>query len=115
LKKKTMTAVATKIATAKTAKKSNQISIPFFILRSLSKINDVAVRAFFCSWFACRELMVVPRAGFEHATTRSSAERSPRLSYLGTESWDTTSRMRHGVLKFSGDAEEMFEGIFGAN
>jgi hypothetical protein len=26
----------------------------------------------------------VPRAGFEHATTRSSAERSPRLSYLGT-------------------------------
>jgi hypothetical protein len=28
--------------------------------------------------------MVVPRAGFEHATTRSSAERSPRLSYLGT-------------------------------
>jgi hypothetical protein len=27
---------------------------------------------------------MVPRAGFEHATTRSSAERSPRLSYLGT-------------------------------
>ncbi len=26
---------------------------------------------------------VVPRAGFEPATTRSSAERSPRLSYLG--------------------------------
>ena len=26
----------------------------------------------------------VPRAGFEPATTRSSAERSPRLSYLGT-------------------------------
>ena len=25
----------------------------------------------------------VPRAGFEPATTRSSAERSPRLSYLG--------------------------------
>ncbi len=30
--------------------------------------------------------MMVPRAGFEHATTRSSAERSPRLSYLGTYS-----------------------------
>jgi post-segregation antitoxin (ccd killing protein) len=27
----------------------------------------------------------VPRAGFEPATTRSSAERSPRLSYLGGE------------------------------
>ena len=27
--------------------------------------------------------LVVPRAGFEPATTRSSAERSPRLSYLG--------------------------------
>jgi hypothetical protein len=26
----------------------------------------------------------VPRAGFEPATTRSSAERSPRLSYLGS-------------------------------
>lgn len=26
----------------------------------------------------------MPRAGFEPATTRSSAERSPRLSYLGT-------------------------------
>ncbi len=25
----------------------------------------------------------MPRAGFEPATTRSSAERSPRLSYLG--------------------------------
>jgi hypothetical protein len=46
--------------------------------------------------------MMVPRAGFEHATTRSSAERSPRLSYLGTESWDTTSRIWYGVLKFSG-------------
>jgi hypothetical protein len=27
--------------------------------------------------------MKVPRAGFEPATTRSSAGRSPRLSYLG--------------------------------
>jgi hypothetical protein len=27
--------------------------------------------------------VMVPRAGFEPATTRSSAERSPRLSYLG--------------------------------
>ena len=26
---------------------------------------------------------MVPRAGFEPATTRSTAERSPRLSYLG--------------------------------
>jgi hypothetical protein len=30
-----------------------------------------------------KETSVVPRAGFEPATTRSSAERSPRLSYLG--------------------------------
>ena len=30
-----------------------------------------------------KESSVVPRAGFEPATTRSSAERSPRLSYLG--------------------------------
>ena len=45
--------------------------------------------------------MVVPRAGFEHATTRSSAERSPRLSYLGTVSWDTTSKMNIAVLKLS--------------
>ncbi len=29
---------------------------------------------------------VVPRAGFEPATTRSSAGRSPRLSYLGVAS-----------------------------
>jgi hypothetical protein len=28
-------------------------------------------------------MLLVPRAGFEPATTRSSAERSPRLSYLG--------------------------------
>ncbi len=35
-----------------------------------------------------RESVMVPRAGFEHATTRSSAERSPGLSYLGTQSWD---------------------------
>jgi hypothetical protein len=39
--------------------------------RCLSKINGM-----------------VPRAGFEHATTRSSAERSPRLSYLGTQFWE---------------------------
>jgi hypothetical protein len=32
----------------------------------------------------------VPRAGFEPATTRSSAERSPRLSYLGTQRWEYT-------------------------
>ena len=31
-----------------------------------------------------KESVMVPRAGFEPATTRSSAERSPRLSYLGT-------------------------------
>jgi hypothetical protein len=43
----------------------------------------------------------VPRAGFEHATTRSSAERSPRLSYLGTDSWDSTTNMSYDVLKFS--------------
>jgi hypothetical protein len=36
------------------------------------------------SFFLKRERVMVPRAGFEHATTRSSAERSPRLSYLGT-------------------------------
>jgi hypothetical protein len=36
------------------------------------------------SRFLIFEEVVVPRAGFEHATTRSSAERSPRLSYLGT-------------------------------
>ena len=32
-------------------------------------------------------MILVPRAGFEPATTRSSAERSPRLSYLGTFFW----------------------------
>ena len=32
----------------------------------------------------CLWASTVPRAGFEPATTRSSAERSPRLSYLGT-------------------------------
>jgi hypothetical protein len=36
------------------------------------------------SLFPKRESVDVPRAGFEPATTRSSAERSPRLSYLGT-------------------------------
>ncbi len=36
------------------------------------------------SLFLKREILDVPRAGFEPATTRSSAERSPRLSYLGT-------------------------------
>ena len=36
------------------------------------------------SLFPKREREVVPRAGFEHATTRFSAERSSRLSYLGT-------------------------------
>jgi hypothetical protein len=35
-----------------------------------------------------KESVVVPRAGFEPATTRSSAERSPRLSYLGTQWWE---------------------------
>ena len=35
------------------------------------------------SLFPKRESVMVPRAGFEPATTRSSAERSPRLSYLG--------------------------------
>ena len=44
---------------------------------------------------------MVPRAGFEHATTRSSAERSPRLSYLGTYPGTPTTKMRLGVLKFS--------------
>lgn len=37
------------------------------------------------SLFPKRESVVVPRAGFEPATTRSSAERSPRLSYLGAQ------------------------------
>ena len=31
----------------------------------------------------CQNDVEMPRAGFEPATTRSSAERSPRLSYLG--------------------------------
>jgi hypothetical protein len=44
---------------------------------------------------------LVPRAGFEHATTRSSAERSPRLSYLGTQLRVTKSTVRLSVLKFS--------------
>ena len=38
------------------------------------------------SLFPKRESVMVPRAGFEPATTRSSAERSPRLSYLGKHS-----------------------------
>ena len=41
----------------------------------------------------------MPRAGFEPATTRSSAERSPRLSYLGGVRY--LFKMRQGVLKFS--------------
>ena len=41
----------------------------------------------------------MPRAGFEPATTRSSAERSPRLSYLGGVRY--LFKMRHSVLKFS--------------
>ena len=43
----------------------------------------------------------MPRAGFEPATTRSSAERSPRLSYLGTVHGVTHSRMKWNVLKVS--------------
>ena len=39
-----------------------------------------------CLWFI-PVTMNMPRAGFEPATTRSSAERSPRLSYLGNF-WD---------------------------
>lgn len=41
---------------------------------------------------------MVPRAGFEHATTRSSAERSPGLSYLGTQSWDMRPQILGGYL-----------------
>ena len=39
-----------------------------------------------CTELSCSFMSrsVVPRAGFEPAITRSSAERSPRLSYLGT-------------------------------
>ncbi len=48
-----------------------------------------------------REIGVVPRAGFEHATTRSSAERSPRLSYLGTFPGTLTSNMNIAVLNVS--------------
>jgi hypothetical protein len=44
---------------------------------------------------------VVPRAGFEHATTRSSAERSPRLSYLGTNPGTLKTKMNNAVLKVS--------------
>ena len=51
------------------------------------------------SLFAKRESVVVPRAGFEPATTRSSAERSPRLSYLGGVFH--LFKMEGGVLKFS--------------
>ena len=42
-----------------------------------SSINFLNRRSFL------KEGSVVPRAGFEPATTRSSAGRSPRLSYLG--------------------------------
>ena len=41
----------------------------------------------------------MPRAGFEPATTRSSAERSPRLSYLGGLRY--LFKMGQSVLKFS--------------
>jgi hypothetical protein len=58
--------------------------VNFAIVANSSKINGV-----------------VPRAGFEHATTRSSAERSPRLSYLGTFPGTLTSKIANAVLKVS--------------
>ena len=42
---------------------------------------------------------MVPSAGFEPATTRSSAGRSPRLSYLGV-AVNSKEKGRH-ALKFS--------------
>jgi hypothetical protein len=46
-------------------------------------------------------IRMVPRAGFEPATTRSSAERSPRLSYLGTQQREYKSKVKRLALKFS--------------
>jgi hypothetical protein len=43
----------------------------------------------------------VPRAGFEPATTRSSAERSPRLSYLGAFCWEYQFNSDLECLKFT--------------
>lgn len=60
---------------------------------------------------------MVPRAGFEHATTRSSAERSPGLSYLGTDSWDAPPKswklfsLCHGYLFTFSFCRVMFVGL----
>ena len=53
---------------------------------------------------------LVPRAGFEPATTRSSAGRSPRLSYLGFQ----VSKIAKIVFKFSESClrlPEIFEDV----
>ena len=42
---------------------------------------------------------LMPRAGFEPATTRSSAERSPRLSYLGNF-WECFRNILGDATKF---------------
>jgi hypothetical protein len=54
-----------------------KLRIPFAARKtSRSSEKKVVSRAY-------AEVIKMPRAGFEPATTRSSAERSPRLSYLG--------------------------------
>jgi hypothetical protein len=53
------------------------------ILDYLETQNDKTSSRFLSEGSFLKESSVVPRAGFEPATTRSSAGRSPRLSYLG--------------------------------
>ena len=53
------------------------------ILDYLETQNDKTSSGFLSEASFLKEGSVVPRAGFEPATTRSSAGRSPRLSYLG--------------------------------
>ena len=53
------------------------------ILDYLETQKDKTSSTFLSEGSFLKESSVVPRAGFEPATTRSSAGRSPRLSYLG--------------------------------
>jgi hypothetical protein len=108
-----MTAVAMKIATAKTAKMNKQTSFLFLSYAFNESITRPSGK-FFPKTGLFQSNMVVPRAGFEPATTRSSAERSPRLSYLGAPCLGYHIKDEAWCFKVFWWLREMFEGIFGA-
>jgi hypothetical protein len=58
------------------------------VKRALLKLQSYSGRESESVAGLCQNDVEMPRAGFEPATTRSSAERSPRLSYLGTIPWE---------------------------